>query len=214
MRDPLRLLGCTIAVVALPALTLAQNPAQPRVLPIRPAMTTPFPGNTGGYVGSVVGGKSQTSFLDLSTGRVSNPIGYYAAPWPGGLITPNGLYVPNNVAIGEFRIGPAETRLPPTERSPRMVELSGEYPATLALEFPAAAKVWLDGKSVAGAASKERVLTSPVLKPGQRHTFKIRAEWDAGGKTYEYAREVTVEDGGRSKLLVLSGSLVAGDGKR
>jgi uncharacterized protein (TIGR03000 family) len=211
-----RLLGCTIAIVLLPSLTPAQNSAAPaQILPIRPVMSTPFPGNTAGYVGAVVGGGQHMPYLDLSTGRITYPTVFYAAPWPGGFITPNGLYVPYGVAIGEFLVdAPDLGSIPQTPLPERVVELSGEYPAILTLEFPAVAKVWLNGQPVAGKASKERVLTSPVLKPGQQYTFKIRARWDAGGKTYEYSRELTLENGDRSKLLVVSGSSVADNGKR
>jgi uncharacterized protein (TIGR03000 family) len=178
-------------------------------------MTTPFPGNTAGYVGAVVGGGERTPYLDLTTGRVTYPAAYYAAPWPGGFITPTGLYVPYGVALGEFRVAPpAPELIPRAGLPPRVVELSDEYPATLTLEFPAAAKVWLDGRPVAGEAGKQRVLTSPVLKPGQTHTFKVRAEWESGGKTYEYTREATLGSGDHSKVLVVSGSSVADAGRR
>jgi uncharacterized protein (TIGR03000 family) len=151
----------------------------------------------------------------LTTGRITYPTVFYAAPWPGGFITPNGLYVPYGVALGVFRVAPPAPELIPRTGLPlRVAELSDEYPATLTLEFPAAAKVWLDGQPVGGEAGKERVLTSPVIRPGQTYTFKVRAEWDAGGKTYRYTREATLGAGDRSKLLVISGSSVADAGKR
>lgn len=95
---------------------------------------------------------------------------------------------------------------PPTH----IVELSGEATATLNLEFPAPATVWLDGKEVAGKPDTARAITTPVLRPGREYTFHVRARWNADGKTYEYNRDVTLGAGSRSKLLVVSGTAVTG----
>jgi uncharacterized protein (TIGR03000 family) len=105
---------------------------------------------------------------------------------------------------------PRAFRPPP---APRAVALANEFPATLTLEFPAPAKVWLDGRPVPGEDAAERELTSPVLKPGQRYTFKVRARWAIDGKAYEANREVTLGAGDRSKLLVLAGAPVDGSEK-
>lgn len=91
-----------------------------------------------------------------------------------------------------------------------VVTLSGEFPAVLTLEFPAAAEVWLDGKKVEGETANVRTLSSPVLRPGDRYTFHVRADWTVKGQTYDYNRDVTLETGARSRLLVLSGTPVAG----
>ena len=79
--------------------------------------------------------------------------------------------------------------------------LAREFPATLTLQFPAAADVWLDGKKVEGSAAEERVLTSPTLKPGEDYTFALKARWTADGKTYEATRSVKVGPGDRSRLF-------------
>ena len=89
---------------------------------------------------------------------------------------------------------------------PRIVALSGEFPAVLTLEFPAPATVWLDGREVPGKPDAVRMLTSPILKPGEQFTFLIRARWEVNGKRYEYSRETALGPGDRSKLLVLSGT--------
>ena len=86
--------------------------------------------------------------------------------------------------------------------------LSNEFPATLTVQFPAAAEVWLDGKKVKGEASTEQVLTSPVLAPGQKYTFAVRARWSSGGKTYEATRSVALGAGDRSRMHILSGDEV------
>jgi uncharacterized protein (TIGR03000 family) len=95
---------------------------------------------------------------------------------------------------------------PPTH----IVELSGESPATLTLEFPAPATVWLNGKEVPGKPDTARTVTTPVLRPGHEYTFHVRARWKADGKTYEYNRDVTLAAGSRSKLLVVSGTALTG----
>jgi hypothetical protein len=81
---------------------------------------------------------------------------------------------------------PAATRIvEPARRPAPVVVLVNEFPAKLALQLPAAAEVWLDGKKVTGRAKEEQVLTSPVLKPTQTYTFLVKARWEKGGKTYE-----------------------------
>ncbi|MDY3555844.1 hypothetical protein R5W24_004990 [Gemmata sp. JC717] len=95
----------------------------------------------------------------------------------------------------------------PARPEPAVV-LANEFPATLVVQFPAAADVWLNGRAVSGAAADERVLTSPVLKPGESYAFAVKARWAAGGKTYEANRTVTLGGGDRSRLIVVSGAEV------
>jgi uncharacterized protein (TIGR03000 family) len=129
----------------------------------------------------------------------------------GGFIT--GGYSPLYVVPG-----PDEYDLPPPMAAPAFppeapfVGLSGEFPAALSLQFPAAASVWLDGKEVGGTPATEVTLKSPILRPGQKHTFHIRARWETNGRTYETTKEVTLGPGDRSRLLVVSGTPVT-DGK-
>jgi uncharacterized protein (TIGR03000 family) len=88
------------------------------------------------------------------------------------------------------------------------VELSNEFPATLVMQFPADAQVWLDGKKQTGDAATEWTLTSPVLKAGAEHTFDVKARWKSGGKTYEATRSVAVPGGERKRVFVVSGTEV------
>jgi uncharacterized protein (TIGR03000 family) len=90
------------------------------------------------------------------------------------------------------------------------VRLSGEFPAQLTLAFPAPAEVWLNGEKVEGDPATERVLTSPVLKPGDKFTFRVRARWKVDGQAYEFNREVPVGPGDRSRVAVFSGTAVDG----
>lgn len=214
-----RLLLSAAAVALLPTTLPAQIPASVasgvgtfgdyRNRPMTPSIAAPVggplyrPGSVGmrggfaspfyynrGIFGGFVGGYGYSPYVD----QFYAPFTAYA-----------GGYLPSDVLPGPV-VGEPIMEVAPT----RIVELSNEFPASLTLEFPAAAKVWLDGQPVAGEAGKERVLTSPVLKPGDKYTFKVRAEWDANGKTYEYTREVSAGPGDRSKLTVLAGTPVSG----
>ena len=73
--------------------------------------------------------------------------------------------------------------------------LANEFPATLSLQFPAAAEVWLNGKKVDGAASGT-------------FTFDVRERWTTKDKTYETKRTLTLSSGQRSRLIVVSGEEV------
>jgi uncharacterized protein (TIGR03000 family) len=86
--------------------------------------------------------------------------------------------------------------------------LANEFPATLVLEFPAAAEVWVNGKKGEGEPNAEWTLTSPTLQPGQRYTFDVKARWKADGKTLECTRSFTVAGGERSRAHVLAGTPV------
>ncbi len=90
----------------------------------------------------------------------------------------------------------------------RTIVLANEFPATLVLQFPAVAEVWLNGKSVKGTASEERTLMSPVLKPGEKFAFEVKARWTNRGKTYESTETVTLGPGDRTRLFVVSGTEV------
>jgi uncharacterized protein (TIGR03000 family) len=102
----------------------------------------------------------------------------------------------------------AAPRAAPAAPPARTVVLENEFPATLTVQFPAPAEVWLNGAAVKGEAAEERVLTSPVLRPGDRFAFDLKARWSIGGKTYEAVRAVTLGPGDRSRLLVVSGTEV------
>lgn len=135
--------------------------------------------------------------------------GYYGGFFPGGYGYGFGGYNPY-FAGNDAWAYPADPVfvVPPPPAPARVVELSGQFPATLTLDFPAPAEVWLDGKEVAGAAATTRTLTSPVVRPGEQYTFHVKARWRTNGRTYEYARDVPLGPGERSRLLVVSGTAV------
>jgi len=86
------------------------------------------------------------------------------------------------------------------------IALVNEFPATLTMEFPAPAEVWVNGKKGDGNATTEWTLTSPSLKAGMEYTFQVKARWTVNGKTYEYERNVTVASGNRSRAQVIAGT--------
>jgi uncharacterized protein (TIGR03000 family) len=108
--------------------------------------------------------------------------------------------------------GNAAVSIPLTPTAPAATPALAEsrVPATLTLRFPAAAKVWLDGAEVKGPAAVERVLTSPPLRPGEKYTFKVRAEWTANGKTETFARDTVVWAGDQARSIVLGGNTAGG----
>lgn len=127
--------------------------------------------------------------------------GYYG---PGfGFGYPGGYY-----DYGYYNAAPRVVEVAPPVRPEPTVVLANEFPATLTLQFPAAAEVWLNGSAVPGEAAEERVLTSRVLRPGEHFAFDVKARWTAGGKTYESLRTITLGAGDRSRLLVVSGTEV------
>lgn len=97
---------------------------------------------------------------------------------------------------------------PPVEVKPPVgtLAIGDQFPATLVLEFPAPAEVWVDGQKGDGKPTTEWTLTSPRIRTGTEYTFKVKARWTVGGKTYEYDRVVNVASGNRSRALVVAGT--------
>lgn len=95
-----------------------------------------------------------------------------------------------------------------TQPTTSQLTASGGASATLVLQFPAAAEIWVGGKKAGGDPAAEWTLTSPALQTGGSHTFEVKGQWKAGGKTFEYQRSVTVAAGDRSQSQVISGTEV------
>ncbi len=196
-----------IALLAVAAFTATAD-AQPGNLPLSPGVRPASPIGPGMPAG--VGG--------LTTRPGQPGIIYFPAiaPWNGwaigwGYQSPFGGYTFGGyLPYGYTELVPAPQPVAVERPRPpeRAITLANEFPATLSLQFPAAAEVWLNGKAVKGEASEDRVLTSPVLKPGERFTFEVKARWKTGGKEYESVRTVTLGPGDRSRLLVVSGTEV------
>lgn len=96
---------------------------------------------------------------------------------------------------------------PPQPPEPKVI-LANVFPAALTVQFPAAARVWLDGKEVAGGPHEEHTFTSAPLPRGTAHAFAFKARWTAGGKTYEAERKLNVAAGDSSRLTVVLGTEV------
>jgi uncharacterized protein (TIGR03000 family) len=132
--------------------------------------------------------------------------------WYGGYspFFPGSFYGSPYVAWGWGLPEPAMDRLTPTTPPPLQGAGTGdltiipELPAELTLEFPADARVWLNGEAVDGEG-KTRTLRSPPLRPGEGHTFNVRAEWTADGRRFEWERTVTLNSGQRSRVTVARG---------
>jgi len=152
------------------------------------------------YNGPVLGGV-QT----LPSGYPLFAAGYYPTYGTPGYVPQLPLTVVIEQPVVPAAVEPVSVPVGTTP-IPAAARTEARTPATLTLKFPAAAKVWLDGKTVAGEAAAERTLTSPSLRPGEKYTFKVKAEWTADGAAKTYDREVTVGAGERTRVLVLGGN--------
>ncbi|MCE9563181.1 MAG: TIGR03000 domain-containing protein [Planctomycetes bacterium] len=159
------------------------------------------------------GGNSGGGFVPAIPTRPGFP---FSGIWAGGYGFGGGGYYPGygygsggiSYAPGySFDFGnPGADALPATVLPPTgNIALVNEFPATLTLEFPAAAEVWVNGVKGEGRATTEWTLTSPVLKAGKEFTFKVKARWTLNGKTYEYERSVDVASGNRTRAQVIAG---------
>src|SRR5262245_8130777 len=123
-----------------------------------------------------------------------------------GPVVPYGFGSPYGYGFGYDYFLDTPAPLPARLTDPGPV-LANEFPATLTVQFPGPAEVWLNGKQMEGK-EEERQLTSPILKPGQSYTFEVKARWGQNGKTYEAQRTVTLGPGEKSRLFVVSGTEV------
>lgn len=140
--------------------------------------------------------------------------GGFITGYPGNLYYGGGYYgyysyygAPYFVTGPQYYSGYANPEPPPIQ-AVETIPLGNEFPAALTLAFPAAARVWLDGKAVEGEPAAEQTLTSPVLRPGEKYTFNVRARWAVNGQEYEYTRDVTLGSGEKSRVLVVTGTPV------
>jgi uncharacterized protein (TIGR03000 family) len=144
----------------------------------------------------------------LRPGGIPVRPGFPFPPFPG---FPGGGFFPYWYGYGYGYQQPPTVVVVPTPTGPaappeRVVIPGNEFPAVLVLEFPAVAEVWINGEKGDAKPDREWTLTSPVLKPGEEFTFKVKARWKSGNKTYEAERSVTVPGGKRSRVLVVGGT--------
>ena len=195
----------TLTALGLLAAVAATATAQPGRLPLSPGVMPASPYGPGmppaGPIPQQRGQGNSVYFPVALPWGWGIGWGYQTySPWTGYGYSYGGL-------LPGFPAAPAASVEPP-RRPDMVVVLANEFPATLTLQFPAAAEVWLDGKKLKGEASEERALTSPVLTPAQKYTFAVRARWTSGGKTYEATRSIALGAGDRSRLSIVSGDEV------
>lgn len=179
------------ALLLVPAAAPAQGivtPYRPPVIPAgSPGSVPPFPG------------------LPVLPPGIGQLPGFWHVPviWPGY------WNQPQTVVVVAPAAAPAPAA-PPTARASRddAAIAAAQVPATLNIELPAPAEVWLDGVKVAGDPAAVHTLTSPPLRFGGEHTFRVTAKWTAGGTAYQAARTSTVRAGGTAKLTVVRGEPV------
>ena len=197
-----RVLILVAVLLATPALAAAQYPAGfgggvggPSLVVPGPSMVAPGYRFGGGLVGGFVGPGYPLAGIGGGYGYGYAP--YYGYGFSGDQFSP---FAP------QYGVAP----IPPLVSQPvqQTLVLANEFPATLVLDFPAAAEVWVNGKQGEGEPNTEWTLTSPTLRPGERFTFDVKARWKADGKTLEYARSFTIAGGDRSRAHVLSGTPV------
>lgn len=197
-----------VALVGLASVAGAQQPLSPGVMP-----ASPIAPGTQSFIpfGSITQrpgmDSPNTVFFPviLPTGWGVGWAYQTFSPWTGFSYTYGGI-VPTTVPAVALPGQQVIVNQPP--RAEPVVALANEFPATLTVQLPAAAEVWLDGKRVKGSTAAEWALTSPVLTPGQTYTFLVKAQWTSGGKTYEAKRAVTLGPGDHSRLGILSGDEV------
>jgi hypothetical protein len=222
-----------LAAVFLLALPAAASAQVPRQLPPGPYEVVVWRLNPRQVIVGppITDGVSQLyRVVTLGGGSMSGlPTSWYPAGLWGNayhIIVPTEFEVPVEV--------PVEQRPRDRENIPKPVRIlppvaaSGVSSATLAVQFPATAEVWVGGKKLQGDAVTERpmtssaliaaevhgsqptewTVTSPVLNPGETHTLEVKGRWSVGGKTFEASRSVNVTAGNRARLIVVSGTEV------
>lgn len=179
----------------------------PVPVPLAPVMVPSAPRYTGGFLGGfITPGYTGPGFP--FSGIWGGYGGWYGYGWGGGYpyYGYSGYQSPYASPFQPPVVGDGPAELPPS--SGPTIALANEFPATLTMEFPAAAEVWVNGKKAEGSAATEWTLTSPVMKSGESFKFEVKARWAAGGKTYEAERSVSVASGNRSRVLVIAGTQV------
>jgi uncharacterized protein (TIGR03000 family) len=213
-----RYLISAAVLAAIPAFAPAQTPVStasgygsfgPGTRPGTPSLAAP---NTSNFVQRPFNPRFRTGFAAFGPGLATyNPLfggGYFAYPYAYPYFGYAEYAVPVPVPVLVPVPVPVPVPVVPPAPIQNTVVLGDEYPAVLTLEFPAAATVWVGGEKQPGDPTTEHVLTSQVLKPGQTHTFDVKAQWKVDDKAYQYERKVTLKPGDRTRSLVMAGTAV------
>jgi uncharacterized protein (TIGR03000 family) len=97
-------------------------------------------------------------------------------------------YVENDVAVV-----PSESYYPPAEPAPAVATS-----ATLTVQLPADAKLWIDGQPTAQTGPARTFQTPANLEPGRTYSYKLTAEWVENSQTVTREREVTFQPGNQA----------------
>lgn len=134
---------------------------------------------------------------------------WYSPFWGGvypGFYTP-GLYPPPVVVVPQPQPAPVAP-VNPARAAEDADRAAATAPATLTLELPAVADLWLDGEKQPSSADTTRTLVSAPLPIGREFTFNIRAQWVENGTTYEAKKTTSIRAGERGKVAVYAGTPV------
>ena len=113
--------------------------------------------------------------------------GYYGGGIGGGVYMPPGGGMPPG---GNPPGGPAPN--PPGGNPPAGGGASA--PATIAVNLPANAQLFVDGVATKSTSSS-RTLVTPNLSVGQQYTYTLKAQADINGQTVTQEQQVTVTGG-------------------
>jgi uncharacterized protein (TIGR03000 family) len=67
--------------------------------------------------------------------------------------------------------------------------------ATLVVELPSDAKLFVDDKPTKSTSASRRVFQSPSLEPGNKYSYVLRAELERDGKKYRQTKTIAVRAG-------------------
>jgi len=94
---------------------------------------------------------------------------------------------------------------PPARPQP-LVARSNQFPAVLYMQLPMAGRVWANGNEITSEPTAEWTLKSPMLQPGEKYTFEVKARWMNNGNAFEYTRTIEIEGGKQNRIQVMAGT--------
>jgi uncharacterized protein (TIGR03000 family) len=180
--------GSRLAVLALIGVLLAVRPA---------AAQQGWPlGAWGGGSGGGGGGYSGGGYSGGGFGGYSG-YGYRPAP---AYSRPADTYAPTYSPVAPVV----------TSRYPSFPAVTSRYAPTAAdrrahinVKVAASATIWFDGARTAQKGTR-RYFVSPVLTPGRRYTYEVKARWQEGSRTVTRSRRATFRAGDEVTLTFLA----------
>jgi uncharacterized protein (TIGR03000 family) len=127
------------------------------------------------------------------------PWGYgsgYSYPYDFGSYTypyyyPDSTYYAPGYVENDVTVTPSQSYYPPAEPA---VATS----ATLTVQLPADAKLWIDGQPTTQTGPVRTFQTPTNLEPGRTYSYKLTAEWVENGQTVTREREITFQPGNQA----------------